>query len=378
MNPAGTTIVKIDRAELIGKRPRVVGCNSFLGTHGDSFTDPIVRLYTDTGIIGWGRTSAPRDAAALLLGKRLDEVFSPETGTAAGYDGFDIPLWDLAGRILEKPVHGLLGSHGERLAPIYDGSIYMEDIDPESGDDRGLGPLEEAARMGLDYGYVAFKMKIGRGNRWMERKRGFRRDVEAIHRVRELIGPDRQLLMDGNNAYTEQEAVDLVKEVRGCGITWFEEPFQEAIGTSLPFKEYLHSESPEILLADGEGTRPHQPEIRAVIRAAAIDVVQFDLRPVPITPWLSILPLIEEVGLLAAPHNWASHLLNYYIPHFGRGIRSFCMAETDTSTIQEVDSTAYRMVEGKLAIPDVPGFGLELDHAAVDRLVEESGWVIEA
>jgi L-alanine-DL-glutamate epimerase-like enolase superfamily enzyme len=306
----------------------------------------------------------------------LNQVFDPKIGTSAGYDGFDLPLWDLAGRAAGKPVHALLGSHGPKQVPIYDGSIYMEDIDPESRKDRGLGPLEEAVRMGLDCGYEAFKMKIGRGKKWMERRKGFRRDIEAIQRVRELIGPHRRLLMDGNNAYTAEEAAELVREVRDCAIFWFEEPFQEEIGASLRFKEFLHAEDPEILLADGEGTRPFQPEIRAVIRAAAIDVVQFDLRPVPITSWLSILPLIEETGLLAAPHNWASYLLNYTIPHFGRGIRCFCMGETDTSTVPEVDASRYPMIEGKLEIPDEPGFGLELDHPAVDRLVEDNGWAI--
>jgi L-alanine-DL-glutamate epimerase-like enolase superfamily enzyme len=371
-----TTIVKIDKATLHGKRPRIVGCNSFKGTHGDTLTDPIARLYADSGIIGWGESHVTEEMATLLLGKRLDDVFNMETGTAPGYDGFDIPLWDLTGRVAQKPVHALLGSKGEKFAPIYDGSIYMEDIDPETGKDRGLGPLDEAVQMGLDYGYEAFKMKIGRGKKWMERKKGFQRDIDAIHRVRELIGPDKRLLMDGNNAYTHEEAVDLVKAVRECSIYWFEEPFKEEIAASLDFKRFLHEESPEIFLADGEGTRPYQPEIRAVIRAGAIDVVQFDLRPVPITPWLTILPLIEEVGLLAAPHNWASHLLNYYIPHFGRGISSFCMAETDTSVIREVDTSSYRLINGKLEIPDEPGFGLELDHKAVDGLVKEEGWTI--
>ena len=228
-------------------------------------------------------------------------------------------------------MHALLGGHGQKLAPIYDGSIYMEDIDPETRADLGLGPLRDAVHAGLAYGYEAFKMKIGRGARWMERRQGLRRDIEAIRAVREIIGPRRRLLVGGNNAYTPAEAAELVCAVRPLGIFWFEEPFAEDIEASGTFRRFLHAEAPEILLADGEDTVPSQPEIRAVLRTAAIDVIQFDLRGCPVTPWRTILPLVEEAGLLVAPHNWASHLLNYYIPHIGRGIRGFCIAETDTS-----------------------------------------------
>lgn len=370
------TVTRVDSVKLTGTRPRVVGCNSQKGSHGRTLTDPIARLHTDAGIVGWGWADAPPAAAKLLLGRRLDSLFDPEAGTTPGYDLFDLPLWDLAGRVLGRPVHAMLGGHGQKRAPIYDGSIYMEDIDPETGKDLGLEPLRDVVHQGLSRGFEAFKMKIGRGARWMERARGFRRDIEAIRAVREILGPDRKLLVDGNNAYTPAEAAELVSAVRPLGIFWFEEPFEEDIETSGEFRRFLHAGQPGVLLADGEGTVPSQPKARSILRAAAIDVVQFDLRWCPVTPWKSILPLVEEAGLLAAPHNWASHLLNYYVPNVGRGIRRFCMAETDPSVIPEVDSSRYRMTGGMLEVPDAPGFGLELDQAAVDGLVREHGWSV--
>jgi len=376
LTSCGARIVTIDACEITSERPRTVGCNSFRGSHGRTISEPIVRLHTDAGVVGWGRCSATPAEARLPAGRRVDEIFSLEQGGLAGYDLFDTALWDLAGRLEGKAVHALLGSQGEQPVPIYDGSIYMEDIDPETGRDRGLSPVEEAVRMGLDGGFAAFKAKIGRGSRWMERAAGFRRDIDVIHRVRELLGSDRKLLLDANNAYSPEEARELVRQVRQCGIFWFEEPFQEDIDASLAFKRFLHEDERPILLADGEGTRPSKPGIRAMLRAGALDVVQFDLRPVPIGSWLPILPLIQEKGILAAPHNWHSHLLNYYVPHFGRGIRGFCMAETDISETDDVDASRYRMSHGSLQIPDAPGFGLELDHGAIDRRVRKKGWSV--
>jgi L-alanine-DL-glutamate epimerase-like enolase superfamily enzyme len=343
---------------------------------GDSIVDPIVRIYTDTGLIGWARSTAGAPHARLLVGKCLADVFDPERGTALGYEYFDLPLWDLAGRVVGKSVHALLGSKGKKLVSVYDSSIYFEDLDPQTGKDRGLEPVEEAVHQGLGLGYRAFKLKIGRGQRWMERQSGFKRDIEVITRVREVIGNGIPLLIDSNNTFTPEEARALVEAVSGCSPYWFEEPFPEDMETSLAFKRFLHEKNPKILLADGEGTRPHQREILAVLRAGAIDVVQFDLRPCPISAWLPILPLLEEVGIMPAPHNWASFLLNFCVPHMGRGIANFSTAETDPSTMEGVDASRYRLVDGKLEIPDDPGFGLELDHAAVDRLVNEEGWSV--
>jgi L-alanine-DL-glutamate epimerase-like enolase superfamily enzyme len=52
------------------------------------------------------------------------------------------------------------------------------------------------------------------------------------------------------------------------------------------------------------------------------------------------------------------------------------MAETDPSVIPEVDSSRYRMTGGMLEVPDAPGFGLDLDHTAVDAQVRERGWSV--
>jgi D-galactarolactone cycloisomerase len=371
------TIIKIDYLWITAKRPRIVGRNAFSDVQGDTISEPIVRLYTNVGIIGWGRATPTKAMAEMLIGKQINQVFSLTTGAFPGYDYFDTPLWDLVGRLEEMPVHALLGSKGKKSSPIYNGAIYFEDLDPETGKDIGLEPLGQALQEGMDAGYKDFKLKIGRGHKWMERSVGFKRDIEAIHYARKILGSDKRLLFDANNSFTFDEAVEFVNQIRGCDTFWFEEPFPENIAESLSFKNFLQDTHSGILLADGEGTQPGQREIRSVLRAGAIDVVQFDFRPVPISGWLSILPLIEEVGLLAAPHNWASFFLNYYIPHFGRALPMFSMAETDPCSLAVVDTSNYKITNGELEIPDTPGFGLELEHCEIDKLVKENGWIVK-
>lgn len=369
-------ITRIDYASMVARRTRFVCHNAFSGPHGDTVTEPIARLHTSAGVVGWARANVSPDLARMLVGKKVEEVFSLETGAAPGYDLFDTALWDLVGRLEEKSVHGLLGYTGSRTARVYDSATYFQDLDPVTNADRGLDPITEALEKALAAGYRECKLKIGRGDKWMERSAGFRRDVEVIHRAREVVGPGTILMIDSNNAYTFEEACELVRQVRECNIYWFEEPFPEDVGPSLAFKEFLHAESPEILLADGEGTRPCEREIRAVLRASAIDIVQFDFRPVPINAWLPALPFLRETGVATAPHNWSSYFLNYYVPHFGMTLPGFTTAETDPCTMEEIDPSGYRLVDGKLEVPDTPGFGLEADHAAIDAIVAERGWTI--
>ena len=58
----------------------------------------------------------------------------------------------------------------------------------------------------MDAGFLAFKIKVGRGYKWMEREAGLKRDIEVIHAIRELIGPHLGIMIDANNGYTPEEA----------------------------------------------------------------------------------------------------------------------------------------------------------------------------
>lgn len=53
----------------------------------------------------------------------------------------------------------------------------------------------------------SFKLKIGRGYRWMERREGLRRDIEVTRRVREEF-PDCLILVDANDGYTPELFID--------------------------------------------------------------------------------------------------------------------------------------------------------------------------
>ena len=77
---------------------------------------------------------------------------------------------------------------------LYDGSIYIDDL--EASDAEAVRIFHEEVHTGQAFGYRNFKIKIGRGARWMPTQQGLERDVLVIHAVREAAGPDAKILID--------------------------------------------------------------------------------------------------------------------------------------------------------------------------------------
>lgn len=109
--------------------PRLHGKNAIKGYHGFGGEIVIAKLTTKSGVSGWGQLSADTGEAKkyieLLKERPYTELFDAETGILdERLKAFDIPLHDLAGRLLEIPVCRMLSSESALRAPVYDGAIY--------------------------------------------------------------------------------------------------------------------------------------------------------------------------------------------------------------------------------------------------------------
>ena len=126
-------ITKIECARLEGQRPRNAGSNARLGDHGSIVRVPIARITTEDGASGFGVCRATSEQAAVLLGQRLNDLFSPAQGTTSAWLLFDYPLWDLLGKRAGQPVYKLAATiNGMTVeqplrAPCYDTSLYIDD-----------------------------------------------------------------------------------------------------------------------------------------------------------------------------------------------------------------------------------------------------------
>src|SRR5262249_36848412 len=149
---------------------------------------PIARVRTEDGGAGWGRCNAGRDELAALLGARLDDLFAPDRGVTEPWLPCEYPLWDLMGKRAGKPVYALAAAiTGSVLstphrAPCYDTSLYFDDLQLSS-DEEAAALIAAEAREGAGRGHRAFKIKVGRGGRWLPLEIGTRRDIAIVRAV---------------------------------------------------------------------------------------------------------------------------------------------------------------------------------------------------
>jgi len=115
--PRDVKITRILGFDLPTRRSKLAGKNSQLGVHGDSSRDRMVRLFTNAGVEGLGNCRAEKEALAQLLGGNPFQDYDGPARRIAGPLGSQtMPLWDLAGKLLKRPVYDLLGGRVARPA----------------------------------------------------------------------------------------------------------------------------------------------------------------------------------------------------------------------------------------------------------------------
>jgi L-alanine-DL-glutamate epimerase-like enolase superfamily enzyme len=342
--------------------PRQVGKNSQLDVHGWGPTSGIHILYTDKGASGWGlnRGSQQQHAERFekMKGKPVTELISPISGVlSSDLESFDFSLFDLAGKILNKPVYQLLGKKKPEVQLCYSGMIYFDDLEP-ADNPAGLNKILEECQYDYNYGYRQFKLKIGRGNKWMEKEKGLQRDIEVTKLVRKNF-PDCDILVDGNNGFTADEFIKYLEGIEGIRLFWIEEPFHETMEDYIKLNSWLKAHNPDLLLADGEA-RPEEALLRQLGSQKLLDVFLQDISGLGFTRWIKFMPEIKSMGLLASPHAWGLAIKTNYISHLSGAFGSTATIEGVTSTSEDIDLTDYKLKNGKLIPSAKPGFGMDL------------------
>jgi L-alanine-DL-glutamate epimerase-like enolase superfamily enzyme len=224
--PADVRITRVVGFDLPLTRNKIAGKNARLDVHGDRSRDRMLWLHTSAGIEGLGASNADEPAARKLLGASPRELFNSRERRMTGPLGAGtMPLWDLAGKLLKQPVYQLLGGAGVERVPVYDGSIYFADLLPQYAD-RYAERFREEIDLGLKLGHRAFKIKIGRGNKWMPRAAGDDRDVEVVEVIRKHAGREVLLGVDANNGYDLPIAKRFVDRTAELNLAFLEELFE--------------------------------------------------------------------------------------------------------------------------------------------------------
>jgi L-alanine-DL-glutamate epimerase-like enolase superfamily enzyme len=361
--PTDVRIVRAVGFDVPCRRSKVAGRNARLDVHGDRATDRMLRLYTNAGVEGIGNCRADKDAVAQLIGKNPLELFRRDERAMSGPLGAGtMPLWDLCAKLLKKPAYELFGGAGAEKVHVYDGSIYFADLLPQYAD-KWEDRFREEIDMGLAIGHRAFKIKIGRGAKWMPRREGDARDVAVVKLIRKHAGPDVILCVDANNGYDLAGAKRFLEQAGGENLGFVEELFPETVEDCLELKRFMKEQGWTTLLADGE-TQSKLDVFKPFIEAKAIDVYQGDMNQFGFEGILTEAAWAREQKLLVAPHNWGS-LVGYYMQlHVGRAIDNFYRAEHDPLSTPVLVAEGYERKEGVTTVPAAAGFGLSIDEKA--------------
>jgi D-galactarolactone cycloisomerase len=353
--------IKFGRVKLTW--PRLVGKNARLDVHGLGPSVDIAVITTRQGATGWGSVSKSRisnvdEINSQLKGKKVAELLLPASGVLKkDFDNFEFALYDLAGKILGKPVYNLLGRKKPLTFPCYSGMIYFDDLEP-SGNPAGLQKIKEECAFDRNYGYRQVKLKIGRGNKWMEREQGIKRDIEVTRMVHENF-PDLEILVDANDGYRVDDFITYLEGIRGIPLFWIEEPFAENVDDYRKLNNWLEKNNVKVLLADGE-YNSKDDLLFDLAEKKLIDVFIQDIQGYGFTKWMKLMPILKSMGILASPHNWGSILKTNYTAHLTAALGNTATIEGVTTTSDDVDLSGYELKYGKLIPSPKPGFGMDL------------------
>ena len=242
-----------------------------------------VRVEDSDGARGWGEIwcnfpNAAAEHRALLfadivapraLGKPLDDpvalwaeidralhVLRIQSGDAGAFSaaaaGLDLALHDLRARKRGLPLWRALGGRDESAVPVY-----------ASGVNPGRDALKTVDRMRA-IGHRAFKLKIGFGKD---------RDLANVAAVRSALGDDVDLMVDANQAWSLDTAIDMAEALESFYIGWLEEPLR----ADRPWNEWQAlRDRTSIALAAGENIAS-DAGFDAALEANALKVVQPDI-----------------------------------------------------------------------------------------------------
>ena len=375
-------IAAIESGTLVGRRPRLAGYNARKkDDHGWESKIPLARVTTSDGISGFGFSRLTRQQAQLLLNVQLDELITVENGVTQRAFPLEYPLWDLLGQHAGRPVYQILAERagkkepGPLRVPCYDTTLLIDDLHLPT-DEEGAGLIASEARFGYEQGHRAFKIKVGRGARHMPPEDGNRRDVAVIQAVRAAVGADAAILIDANNGYTLNIAKHILSETADCNVYWLEEAFHEDDELYEDLHAWIEREGLSVLIADGEGAA--SPHLLDYAQRGIVDVIQYDIFSYGMTKWLETALKLDAWNVRTAPHHYGAHLGNFVSGHLAAAIAGFAFVEWDELSTPGLDSSAYKVDDGHVHIPEAPGFGLKLDESLFRQAVAANGFAVTA
>jgi D-galactarolactone cycloisomerase len=341
----------------------------------------LVRMRTDEGLEGIGIATSytPIEAAIhafrtgiaeLVVGadplaperlyQRLFALTSQRLASEKGWSreaivrisaAVDIAAWDIVGKAAGLPLWRLFGGYRNEVPCYVTCAYYREGKD--------LAELRDEIERLKAQGHRGFKGKVG-GLPLAE-------DIERMALVREVIGEERDLMVDVNRAWDLATATEAARLLEPLRPRWLEEPVRWADDRR---ELKLLAQRTRIPLSAGESELTSYG-CRALLEEQAIRILQFDCTMMGgFTEGRKLAALAELNHVEVAPHHDC-----FIHAHIVAASPAGCIVESFTDPERdplqaELFEDPPRIADGRLTLKEEPGLGLALSEPALRKFGE--------
>lgn len=365
----------------------------------------LVKVETDAGIVGIGEAGGTgpvtranlRYMEDLLLGQdpleigrlydTMMNIQHPNRSHVPTVSGVDIALWDIAGKILNRPVSKLLRGQYRTEIPLYTNSNG-----PANWLDKGAVREWAAEIEAHPYGWQTLKMGFLIPPHYCGvLKRDFRQEAKryptlmpselrmirkGYENLREALNPTIDMIVHINNAFDLPSAIGLAQAVAPIMPLWLEDPLPVPYHDSW---KVLKAASP-VPISTGEKLEAPR-EFLPFLANGVVDLIQPDIVFAGgFTGCWRIAELAEMYDIPVTMHNAGGVVHNVITAHYGATTRNFVMSESALGmypvVIEEIINEKLEVAHGKLRVPNGPGLGITLNEDAVraNRMPGEPYW----
>ena len=268
--------------------------------------------------------------------------------------GLDTALWDMKGKIENKPIVSLIGGTPGKLR-VY-GSSMKRDIEP-------IKEAERFKKLEDTLGINAFKFRVGAEcGRNQDEWRG--RSEEIIKLINKSLDSKTAKLVDANSCFSAERAIEIGHLLEDNDVSHFEEPcpYWE------PDETLKVTNSLKIDVTGGE----QDCEFRIwkdMINRKVVNIVQPDVMYMGgLTRSLKIAKMAEENNMLCTPHAANLSLVTICTMHFLKAIPNpgkyleLSIEGEDYYPWQQglFENDPFLVKDGNIEISDYPGWGVKI------------------
>jgi L-alanine-DL-glutamate epimerase-like enolase superfamily enzyme len=328
----------------------------------------LVCLQTDQGIVGWGEAApfpaltgdtqatsiaAAKDIAELVTGqdalnyaKIINAIHSFIPHNPCIKAAFDLALFDILGKAADLPLYKLLG--GAKNSFETDLTISLHS--PEETAIRGSEAVKK--------GFKTIKAKVGVS---------LESDVARMRCLREAVGPEVNIRIDANQAWTVPEAIKTLDRLTEYNIQFIEQPVPS---WDLDGLKQVRQSVRIPVMADEALFSP--ADALKIIKSEAADYLNIKLMKAGgILPSLKIAHLGDAAGLrcMVGCMN-ESNLAISAGAHLHASQSHVIFADLDTSFFLKVDPVigGIKINNGIVTLPEQAGIGAEVDPTWLKKL----------